>query len=315
MSFKTICLLFIIVWFAWFPKFYSLFVHHRTTARVVFCDVGQGDASLIVDGDFQLLIDGGPSLDVLSCLTQNVSPFDHELEWLVLTHADADHFYGLTSVLQTYTVRHLMIYNMAKASDDFYAFYQAVWSQLQVGNLEVVFPALGARQCLSSRVCVEVLSEFRDFFPLNIYQDHQSFENLSDMITKFVPKSYDYNNGSIVLKLYFDQFSFLFTGDAEEPQELAILDTGLLTKVDVLKSGHHGSKSSSSPLFLAAVQPENIVISCGLENSYGHPHQLTLQRYADLGAQVWRTDLQGTIVIDFDDNGYWHWSSPHSLPD
>ena len=208
-----------------------------------------------------------------------------------------------------------MIYNLAKPSDDFYSFYQAVWTQLQVGDLTVVSPVLGARQCLSPRVCVEVLSDFREFFPLNIYQSHQSFENLSDMIKNFIPKSYDYNNGSIVLKLQFDQFYFLFTGDAEEPQELAILDTGLLTKVDVLKSGHHGSKSSSSPNFLAVVQPENIVISCGFKNSYGHPHQLTLQRYEDLGAQVWRTDFQGAIIVYFDNDGHWHWSSVRSPPD
>ncbi|GAW92764.1 hydrolase [Calderihabitans maritimus] len=110
----------------------------------------------------------------------------------------------------------------------------------------------------------------------------------------------DLNNYSAVLKITYGSTSFLFTGDAEAESESEMLRTGYDLKADVLKVGHHGSSSSTTQAFLKAVSPKYAVISVGKDNKYGHPHTETLAKLAEAGIQVFRTDLQGTIVATSD---------------
>ena len=105
------------------------------------------------------------------------------------------------------------------------------------------------------------------------------------------------NNYSIVIRLVYSNTSFLFTGDAQVDSEQEMLSKGYNLKADVLKVGHHGSNSSTSPGFLKVVSPQIAVISVGAGNDYGHPHQVTLQKLTSAGAKVFRTDLNGTVVI------------------
>lgn len=309
---KRFFVLFFLIWFAWFPRFYFLNVHTSFSHEIVFCDVGQGDAILVLDGSFQMLLDGGPDASVLSCLYRYLPTGDDTIELVILSHPDADHFSGLTAVFDTFHVDQLWIQSIGKSSVEFYNFYQSVWRAINSSSLQVYAPYFGDYVCVSAHVCVRVLSDFRDFLPVNIYQQYVSFENLSDMLNKFVPLSYDYNNGSIVINLYFDHKLFLLTGDAEDSQELAIVNSGLLTKVDVLKAGHHGSKSSSSPQFLGIALPETVIISCGKNNSYGHPHKQTLSRLESLNSTVFRTDTMGDIIYACFDFGScsWRFSRP-----
>ena len=110
----------------------------------------------------------------------------------------------------------------------------------------------------------------------------------------------DFNNNSIVLKVNAGETAFLFTGDAEETAEKDILQAGYDLQADVLKVGHHGSSTSSSQAFLQAVKPKYAVISVGVGNSYHHPEEEALQRLQSIGAEIYRTDLQGDIVCTTD---------------
>ena len=113
----------------------------------------------------------------------------------------------------------------------------------------------------------------------------------------------DLNDYSVVLRLAYGADSFLFTGDAEETSEEEMLSRGYTLSATVLKCGHHGSETSTSQPFLDAVRPQYAVISCGVDNDYGHPDQVTLDRLEAAGAEVFRTDLQGTIVASTEGSG------------
>ena len=110
----------------------------------------------------------------------------------------------------------------------------------------------------------------------------------------------DLNDTSIALRVLFGETSFLFTGDATYNAEYDMIETGLILKSDVYKVGHHGSSSSNSYRFLREVMPKIAVISCEKDNMYGHPHDETLSRLKNLDAKVYRTDLQGTVIIKSD---------------
>ena len=112
------------------------------------------------------------------------------------------------------------------------------------------------------------------------------------------------NNMSVVVKMRYQDASFLFDGDAESGAERAMLASGEDLRADILKVGHHGSRTSSTKDYLEAVQPEIAVISCGEGNSYGHPHQQTLDKFNALGIRSFRTDVNGTITIGTDGNTY-----------
>jgi hypothetical protein len=118
------------------------------------------------------------------------------------------------------------------------------------------------------------------------------------------PGGEDLNDGSIVLRLAYGKVAFLFTGDAQQTAEVSMLRAGEPVEAQILKVGHHGSRSSSSPAFLAAVRPEVAVYSAGLGNSYGHPHAETLAALTEAGATIYGTDVNGTVVINSDGTGY-----------
>jgi competence protein ComEC len=110
----------------------------------------------------------------------------------------------------------------------------------------------------------------------------------------------DMNNYSVVIKVVFGSNSFLFTGDAQTQSEQEMLARGYNLQADVLKVGHHGSDTATSPAFLAAVKPKYAVIEVGAGNDYGHPHAITLQKLAAAGVTVYRTDLNGNVTITSD---------------
>lgn len=126
------------------------------------------------------------------------------------------------------------------------------------------------------------------------------------VLTVLAPNGEDYgdlNNYSVVLRLTYGEDSFLFTGDAEEASEEEMLSLDWPLTATVLKCGHHGSETSTSPAFLDAVSPQYAVISCGVDNDYGHPDAVTLEKLEAAGAEVFRIDLQGTILASTDGSG------------
>ncbi len=234
---------------------------------VHFIDVGQADAALLQCGDDVMLIDGGNVADS-SLIVAYLKKLNIEhIDCMVCTHSHEDHVGGLSAPLSVMPVG--AVYAPVTESDS--NAYQNFKRKVADTNTEIMHPENYERFPLGSAT-VEILAA------------PTSADNL--------------NNTSIVLKVTHGNKSFLFTGDAEREEEKTLLNKNI--KADVLKVGHHGSDTSTSYTFLREVMPEYAVISVGKGNSYGHPTNDVLSRLRDADVKVYRTDLQGDIIMSSD---------------
>lgn len=235
----------------------SLIIHY--------IDVGQADCILLeTDGQY-MLIDGGNREDgqlVVSYLEQQGV---QELEAVVCTHAHEDHVGGLPSVLAVYPTKAVYAPTRTYSSKCFDDFVRYADQQ----DLTITIPSPN---------------------------DSWDFGGASVTVLGPVDSYSDPNNTSIVLMVQFGENRFLFTGDMERDAETDLVESGADLKADVLKVGHHGSYTSTSYLFLRQVMPKHAVISCGRDNSYGHPHEDPLSRLYNAAATVYRTDHMGSII-------------------
>ena len=244
-------------------------------------NVGQGDAVLIELPDgFQLLVDGWPDDSVLSELSEVMGPFGRTIDLVIATHADADHIGGLPDVLARYDVEAVVDTGGLKDTALFNAWADAVVAE-------------GADVVLADRVQEIPLSDTASLMLL-WPQESVTGRTLTD------PNEY-----SVVAELRYGAFSMLLTGDIERWAEQRIVQSRVLTDVDVLKVPHHGSKTSTTEALLAATTPELATISVGAENRYGHPTDLVLDRLAQHGIETLRTDTSGRITLQSDGTSYW----------
>lgn len=233
---------------------------------VHYIDVGQGDSELICCGGEYMLIDAGePSASdtVVDYLN------DHgieKLEYVVCSHGHADHCGGLDAVVENFDVGTVFTSPYPGDTSSYEIFSDAVSAK----GLDMTVPELGESYSLGE-------ARFEFIGPL------EEYDNLND--------------DSLVMRLEYGDTSFLFTGDMTSKAERDLLEDGANVKCDVLKVGHHGSSGSSSYRFLYEAEPKIAVISCEAGNSYGHPHEEALSRLNDCGAEVCRTDLEGSIII------------------
>lgn len=248
-----------------------VFYSNSKELKVIFLDVGQGDAILIEQGNQQILIDGGPSgQTLLNKLGKYVPFWDRKIELVVATHPDADHITGLVQVMQNYKVDVVM---KTEASSDSQVFkkYQEV---IRERNIFTVGAQRGEKIILGGNAQLEILSP--------------GSETLID--------AQDTNASSIVARLFFGENSFLFTGDLPSEQEAVLIDKNINLNSRVLKVAHHGSGYSTSAEFLDKVDPEDAVISVGKKNRYGHPNPEILDRLRQKSINVWRTDETGDTI-------------------
>lgn len=278
-----------------------------TITRIIFCDVGQGDAILVVSGSTQLLVDGGEGRAVLDCIRDHVPFWDRTLEVVVATHPDADHIGGLNHVFDEYQALTILTLPDTHDTQTFDRFREKVSLQKDRGAI-VISPYLGQTISLSKTVFFEVLSpqEKEGVILADFLTPPETV--LWDKTTSFwqpPPAGNSRNDRSIVVLLHIGQVSLLLTGDVEEPSELAMVRANLINEVDILKVAHHGSKTSTSQAFLDRARPEIAVISSGENNSYGHPSPEVLERLTESGALVLRTDQRGTIAIVSDGQRFW----------
>lgn len=246
---------------------------------VHFIDVGQGDCTLVMSGGKTLLIDAGEAeygSDVCSYLkAQGVT----RLDYIIATHPHSDHIGGLAKVISTYEVGTLIT---SRTPDDITPTgksYMNFLNAVKENGCGLTEAVVGDSYSLGN-------AEFEIIAPLSDESD-------------------DLNNYSVVCMLTCEGGKILFTGDASKDEEKDILDNNSNIDADILKVGHHGSSSSSTKKFLAEVTPEFCVIMCGADNSYNHPNESTVKRLKEYTNEIYRTDLQGTIVCTADENGGW----------
>jgi competence protein ComEC len=219
-------------------------------------------------------------------------PFwDRTLELVVATHGDKDHIGGLPAVLKSYEVSQLLQSDRHKESADFHDF-QALVSSKKGQGMVVKTASVGQAFSLEKTSKLKILSPLAE-------------TQLSAVEGAEHLKEKNYNDASIVLLWQVGRVKTLLTGDLESPGESALIARRVLLDIDILKVGHHGSKTSTTLAFLSQTRPEIALISCGKNNQYGHPHEQTLRNLEQVGVKILRTDQEGSLEIVIDGEKYW----------
>lgn len=244
----------------------------KTEMSVHFLDVGQGDATLIINGEHAMLIDAG----VDDCGTKLQLYLEKQgveyLDYLILTHTDADHIGAADVIVTKFQIGTVFMGDYPKNT----VIYRDTLSALKEKDLSYVFPSAG-----------------------NTYM-------LGDATFTFVGPEKEYDNAndtSLCFILQKGNNTFLFTGDAGTEAEEDMIDAGWDLHAEVYHVAHHGSRYSSSEAFIEEISPLYAVISCGENNEYGHPHAQTLNTLRRYGVELFRTDEQGVIVVTTSGNG------------
>jgi len=241
---------------------------------VAFLDVGQGDAIFVESPTgAQVLIDGGKGRSVLRGLGALMAPGDRSLDVVMATHPDLDHIGGLPEVFARYEVGLFLEPGVSDDGSDAAALYEAVAAE----GLAPIQARAGMKLALGGGAFLEVL------FPEG---DVSAFE---------------VNTASIIVRVVYGDTSFMLSGDAPSSIETYLAGKhGTRLSSQVLKLGHHGSKTSTGEAFLGAVLPNHAVISAGCDNSYGHPHAEVLERLRRFQVETVSTCESGTIVFSSD---------------
>ncbi len=238
-----------------------------TRTKIVFCDVGQGDAIYLrIKNKVDVLVDAGPDRHVLDCLGRHMPFFDRKIELAMISHPDKDHIGGFIPVIDRYRVD--MIYSVPIKETT--TTYKQLIKKITDKKISIFHPFAGYK--------IKILDDFIGFY-----------WPIKDL-------SADTNDLSLVFLLQESEFSVLFTGDIS----LSILERVLgqsKIKIDVLKIPHHGSKYNLSKKILSLADPKIAVISCGKNNSYGHPAREVLEILEAKKIKIRRTDMEGDIVF------------------
>lgn len=249
--------------------------------HIYFLDVGQGDSIYARKmNNFDLLIDGGPNSKVLSELGIVMPFWDHEIDYIILTHPHADHISGLIEVIKRYQVGQILATDAVTATNEYQEFLKLVKER----NIPFRLVRTGDEFVLDSKV------------KLNIFWPNYSFSDR---------KINNLNNTSIVAKLSYNNFSVLFTGDAESEVQLKLLAISDKLLATILKVPHHGSKNGGNQEFFQAVNPKISVICVGKNNMFGHPTKFTLDLLKSINSQIYRTDQNGRVEIISDGQTFW----------
>ena len=252
---------------------FSLFFYGQAESgfRVSFLDVGQGDSIFIESPTgVQMLVDTGKPGTVMAPLAEQVGFADKSIDILLLTHTDLDHNGGAQEILEKYNVGLLILNKEYKGGDD-----KPIADLARDKGVKIIYAMRGDVFDLGGGAYATILFPDRDVFDV------------------------ESNTGSVGLKLTYGEVDFILTGDMPSAVEeyLARIDKDFLDS-EVLKLGHHGSKTSSAENFIKSVSPAYAIVSAGADNTYGHPNKEVIDRM--VGIQVFETSKDGTITFTSD---------------
>jgi competence protein ComEC len=250
---------------------------------VTYLNVGQGDATFIESPQgMQILIDGGRDTSVLRQLPKVMGYFDRTIDMVVATHPDADHIGGLIDVLKRYSVESILMTDNINDTPAYETFLDAVEKE----DTMVLYAKRG--QVFDLGMGPSGSTTLTILFPDRDVRDLES------------------NTSSIITKLSYGDADFMFTGDSPVAIEsyLVGLDSSVLES-EVLKAGHHGSRTSTSEVFVSAVQPLYGIISAGKDNEYGHPHTEVMETFRAHGVETKNTADVGSIFVESDGQKIW----------
>lgn len=244
-----------------------------STLTVRMLDIGQGDSFLLEkDGKF-VMIDTG-DIEHREAIVQLLKKYHVKtISKIIITHPHADHLGGMNAIFKNFKVE--SIYDDGMPANT--ASYKNYLKQIEANKIPYKSLKAGDEVNFFDGVNFKVLG------PVKKIKDQKG--------------NSDFNNNSIVGHLTYGNFSMMFTGDAEKEEEASILSQKGTFKSDVLKVGHHGSRTSTSPEFLKAVAPKEAFISCGQGNDYGHPHKVTVDKLNKAKIHIYRTDRDGTVTL------------------
>lgn len=255
---------------------YSNYLNNRL--YVYYLDIGQGDSTLIKTPDKKLiLIDGGEGKLVVERMSRFIPFWERKIDLVISTHYDQDHIGGLFDVLDRYQIKNLMINHPPHSTFLTKSFDQKL---AQKTGINIIYPSKDTDFKMGCCVMIDTL------WPV----DQQTAVTLKP------------NEQSISILLSYQKFKAFFGGDLPRNYEDKIAHE--MGDIDILKIGHHGSRTSTSSYFVNQVKPELAIISCGLDNKFGHPHQETLDTLNNYGLEIYRTDFLGDIIVTVDKNSY-----------
>lgn len=252
--------------------FYFIWQESHKGFTFAMLNVGQGDALFIESPTgTQILVDGGPPKKILSEISKVIVPFDRHIDAFIITNPDQDHIAGFLDILKIYKVD--KVFESGALTDS--KIYQNLRNELEKRNIPIILAKRGMKLDMGGGVMMDILFPDQDV------------------------ASWSTNDGSVVARLSYGDMSIMLTGDATTTTENIILKENSNTQLhsNILKVGHHGSRTSTSYEFLKTISPSYAFISDGKNNKYGHPHQDTLNTLASFGVKILRTDQFGTIIL------------------
>jgi competence protein ComEC len=277
-----------------------------TNFRLIACDVGQGDAILAISGTKQILTDGGiPNGKAVECLSRYMPFWDREVEVVINTHPQLDHYGGLIEVVQKYKVGYFVGNSLDSDSRE----YQVLKDLVGGMGIKVLNPVGG----MSIRLG---MMHYDIFFPsktfLESFEGKPSSKPVASIGTNVLgtyTSKRDPNDFSVQAVLSYGNFDVLMTGDTGHNMADVVIAEFLGSKasksIEYIKVSHHGSKYGITPDYLNVIDPKGAIISTGAKNTYGHPTKEILNVLNGERAEIYRTDIEGDIVIETDGTSFW----------
>ncbi len=310
-----------------------LFLRIPAGLEFTMMDVGQGDGLFLkTEQGTAVLVDGGSS-DISGVGTYRILPFlksqgIRRLDYVIVTHMDADHYSGVEEILEKSAesgemkVGCLLLSKQSseekkgeglirlakKAGAEARIIEEGMCIRDGALKLTCIYPEKGMRSGDKNEGSVVLKAVFEAGAEARIIEEGMCIRDGALKLTCIYPekgmRSGDKNEGSVVLKAVFGEVSLLLTGDLGEEGERKLLESGENLDCDILKAGHHGSRTSTTEEWLQAVSPKLTLISCGQENSYGHPHKETLERLKKAGSSVLTTADYGALTVRSDGKSF-----------